>query len=430
MKFLSNPGNSVTKRFFIFLAIPLLLLVESGAAQEKPDSLFEKVTLLFLKNEKTEQKIKDGQRLLFLQLNGYTADQKKFYYRYRDSLLGIATDDTLLLKPEIRKKMNDQFINAGISNQLPFYFAIDELINQGDTLISKQTVSSYAALTKENQEWKGVKETLRYSYWTSGITAAILLIALLLYFRARKQIKEQEDIIEDSVSKQPTQPEPGSDKKAKKLTDDLKKLKEEKKQVDEQKQKLQEEKAALEKEKETLTKKNDTLTKNFAELESKHKTATTSLEKTEKEKKTHEETAAKLQDDLNKLSAIQRDQEDQTKKMSEIISKLEAVVPPNSFPDINSTLHAWFLLQEFIKGYKSKEFSVLSTPNFSKWVLKEEHTYPELDTMNLAGNAPIINFLIDLKKRKITKVSPDGSYMILINQKITQPIFDSLEPAE
>ncbi|PZR28920.1 MAG: hypothetical protein DI535_04170 [Citrobacter freundii] len=430
MKFLSKPGNSVIKRFFIFPAIPLLLLVGSGSAQEKPDSLFEKVTLSFLKNEKPEQKIKDGQRLLFLHFNGYTADQKKFYYRYRDSLLGIATDDTILLKPEIRKKMNDQFINAGISNQLPFYFAVDELINQGDTLISKQTVSSYAALTKENQELKGVKETLRYSYWALAATAAILLMALLLFFRARKRIREQEEIIENSASKQSAQPEPGSDKRTKKLADDLKKLKEEKKQVDEQKQKLQEEKTSLEKEKETLTKKNEALTKSLAELESTHKTATTSLEKTEKEKTTLEETSAKLQDDLNKLSAIQKDQEDQAKKISEIITRLEAVVPPTSFPDINSTLHAWFLLQEFIKGYKSKEFSVLSTPNFSKWVLKEEHTYPELDTTNLAGNAPIINFLIDLKKRKITKVSPDGSYMILINQKITQPIFDSLEPAE
>src|SRR6185312_14516765 len=108
MKFLSNPGNSATKRVLFFLAIPLLLLCQSAFTQEKPDSLFEKVTLSFLKNEKKEQKIRDGQRLLFLHFNGYSADQKKFYYRYRDSLLGIATDDTLLLKPEIRKKMNDQ----------------------------------------------------------------------------------------------------------------------------------------------------------------------------------------------------------------------------------------------------------------------------------------------------------------------------------
>lgn len=430
MKFLSNPGNTVTKRSFVFLAILLLLLCQSAFSQEKPDSAFEKVTLSFLKNEKTEQKIKDGQRLLFLYFNGYTADQKKFYYRYRDSLLGIATDDTTLIKPEARKKMNDQFVNAGISNQLPFYFAIDELINQGDTLISKQTVSSYAVLKKENEELKTTKQTLQNSYWVLGSAGIALIGFLLLYIRARKRIREQAEIIDESASRPAAQPESGTDKKTKKLADDLKKLKEEKKQTDEQKQKLQEEKVSLEKEKETLLKKTETLTKSFTELEGKHKTATSSLEKTEKEKKTQENISAKLQDDLVKLSAIQKEQEDQTKKMAEIISKLESVVPANSFPDINSTLHAWFLLQEFIKGYKSKEFSVLSTPNFSKWVLKEEHTYPELDTANLAGNAPIINFLIDLKKRKITKVSPDGSYMILINQKITQPIFDSLEPAE
>jgi hypothetical protein len=261
--------------------------------------------------------------------------------------------------------------------------------------------------------------------------AAILVIISLLYLRVRRRISGQKDTITAApISKQPAQPEPGAGKKTKKLADDLKKIKEDKKQVEEQKQRLQEEKTSLEKEKETLTKKNESLAKSFAELESKHKTAATSLEKSEKEKKTNEEIAAKLKDELNKLSALQKEQDDQTKKMSDIISKLEAVMPPNSFPDINSTLHAWILLQEFIKGYKSKEFSVLSTPNFSKWVLKNEHTYPELDTTNLAGNAPIINFLIDLKKRKITKVSPDGSYMILINQKITQPIFDSLEPAE
>jgi|SRR6218665_342978 len=430
MKSLSNPGNSVTRRLFIFLAIPLLLLCQSTFSQEKPDSLFEKVTLSFLKNEKADQKIKDGQRMLFLYFNGYTADQKKFYYRYRDSLLGIATDDTMLMKPETRKKMNDQFINAGISNQLPFYFAIDELINQGDTLISKQTVSSYALLKKENEALKETKQTLQYGYWILAATGALLIVFLFLYLRSIKQIKEQEEIIENSTSKEPVQSTSGADKKTKKLNDDLKKLKEDKKQADEQKQKLQEEKTLLEKEKESLLKKTETLSKSYADLEGKHKTTATSLEKTEREKKTQEETSAKLQEDLNKLLALQKEQEDQTKKMTEIVGKLETVVPPTSFPDLNSTLHAWFLLQEFIKGYKSGEFSVLSTPNFSKWVLKEDHTYPELDTKNLAGNAPIINFLIDLKKRKITKVSPDGNYMILINQKITQPIFDSLEPAE
>src|SRR6218665_3493481 len=207
MKSLSNPGNSVTRRLFIFLAIPLLLLCQSTFSQEKPDSLFEKVTLSFLKNEKADQKIKDGQRMLFLYFNGYTADQKKFYYRYRDSLLGIATDDTMLMKPETRKKMNDQFINAGISNQLPFYFAIDELINQGDTLISKQTVSSYAVLKKENEELKTTKQTLQNSYWVLGSAGIALIGFLLLYIRARKRIREQAKIIDESASRPTAQPE-------------------------------------------------------------------------------------------------------------------------------------------------------------------------------------------------------------------------------
>ncbi|RYG39743.1 MAG: hypothetical protein EOO01_28915 [Chitinophagaceae bacterium] len=151
------------------------------------------------------------------------------------------------------------------------------------------------------------------------------------------------------------------------------------------------------------------------------------LEKTSLEKTEQEEHAAKLQEDLNKVLQVQKEADEQSKKMLEMVGKIEAILPPVTLPDHNAPLHSWFLLQEFIKGYKNKEFSVLSTPNFSKWALQEDYTYPELDITNLAGNAPIINFLIDLKKRKFTKVAPDNSYLVLINQKITQQIFDSLE---
>ncbi len=430
MKFLSNPRNSGARLLFILLALPLLLYYKQGFCQNLPDSAFEKVTLSFLKKESDEAKIKDGQRLLFLSLYGFSAtEQKKLYYKYRDSLLLTVKEDTTI-KAESWKKLSRHFDSAGISQQLAFSSALDELISPKDTTNTQTGFTVYNGLEKENADLKSFKKILTYSVIALAVIAALSVIAMFIRTRnISRRLVELEETNSQLIAVEP-ESKTDKDKKTKKLADDLKKAKEDKKIAEELKAKLQEENSALEKEKDSLTKKTETISKSLTDLEAKHKSVSTALDKTEKEKKKQEETVAKLEDDLNRLTALQKEQDEQAKKMTEMVTKMEAVAKPASFPDISSQLHAWFLLQDFIKGYKSKEFSVLSTPNFSKWVLQQEHTYPELDVRNLAGNAPIINFLIDLKKRKITKIAPDGSYLVLINQKITQPIFDSLEAGE
>src|ERR1700754_3568271 len=108
MKFLSNPGNSFARRLCMLLAIPLLLQYQSASAQNLPDSAFEKVTITVLKIDDPEKKLKDGQRLLYLYLNGFTTpEQRKFYYHYRDSILSIVTADTSI-KADARKKLIQQ----------------------------------------------------------------------------------------------------------------------------------------------------------------------------------------------------------------------------------------------------------------------------------------------------------------------------------
>lgn len=437
MKFLSNPQNF--RLMGLCFAMALLLQYKPAASQDMPDSLFEKVTLSFVKNERTEKKIKDGQRQLFLYFSGYTVpDQKKFYYHFRDSLLGVVTSDTTM-KAESRKKFSEQITKAGLSSQLPFYFALDELMNEGDTLVSKQTLSLYAEMRKENDALKSARQLLIY------ILVGVLALACVAFFLLVNKIRKAKETAEETITvmKARNTPEPvqaaseeqktkknDQDKKIKKLSEDLKKLKEEKKAIETEKNKLQEENSSLNKEKEELTTKNTTLETSLSELNTQHTAVTGELGKTQTEKKAQEEDAARLQDAYDKLALVQKENEEQSKKMLEMVGKLETVIPPVLYPDNNSPLHSWFLLQEFIKGYKNKEFSVLSTPNFSKWALQEDYTYPELDITNLAGNAPIINFLIDLKKRKFTKVAPDNSYLVLVNQKITQQIFDSLEAVD
>ncbi|MGN6292682.1 MAG: hypothetical protein ACTHMV_08035 [Chitinophagaceae bacterium] len=435
MKFLSNPQNF---RFIgLCLAMTLLLQCKPALSQDLPDSLFEKVTLSFVRNDRPENKIKDGQRQLFLYFSGYTVpDQKKFYYHYRDSLLGVVTGDTTM-KAESRKKFTDQIAQAGLSSQLPFYFALDELINQGDTLVSKQTISLYAGIKKENDDLKNTRQLLIYVLAGAIALACIAFFLLINKIRKARASADAETITTMKVSEpvQTAEEERKSkkadqDKKIKKLSEDLKKLKEEKKTIEAERNKLQEENKSLGKDKEELTTKATTLETSLSELNAEQATLTGELEKTQTEKKVQEEETAKLQEAYDKLTLAQKESDEQSKKMLEMVNKLETVMPPVLYPDNNSPLHSWFLLQEFIKGYKNKEFSVLSTPNFSKWALQEDYTYPELDITNLAGNAPIINFLIDLKKRKFTKVAPDNSYLVLVNQKITQQIFDSLKAVD
>lgn len=434
MRFLSNPRNF---RFTgLCLAMALLLQYNPAASQDLPDSAFEKLTLSFIKNERPEKKIKDGQRQMFLYFSGYTVpDQKKFYYHFRDSLLGIVTSDTTM-KAESRKKFQDQVTRAGLSSQLPFYFALDELINEGDTLVSRQTLSLYAEMKKENEELKNTRQSLIFGLAGVVILAGITLFLLMARIRKIKAAAEEEIANAANNNQQPAPiPDPKTlkaeqDKKAKKLADDLKKLKEEKKAIEEEKAKLLGENKSLSKTKDDLAAKNTALQTSLSELNTQHTEVSSVLKKTQEEKQQQEEQAAKLKEDYDKLTLVQKENDEQSKKMLEMIGKMETLVPAASYPDNNSPLHSWFLLQEFIKGYKNKEFSVLSTPNFSKWALQEDYTYPELDITNLAGNAPIINFLIDLKKRKFTKVAPDNSYLVLINQKITQQIFDSLEAVD
>ncbi|MCG2615840.1 hypothetical protein LZZ85_16210 [Terrimonas sp. NA20] len=430
MKFLSNPGNSGARLLFLLLALPLLLYCKQGISQNLPDSAFEKVTLSFVKKESGETKIKDGRRLLFLSFYGFTPnEQKKLYYKYKDSLLITVQEDSTI-KSESWKKLSSHFDSSGVSKQLSFSSAIDDLITPKDTTSTQPGFTISNVLQKDVDAAYTSISILRYVTLAAIIIAAIAIIITIIKTRkVSTRLAELEEANNQLLAVEP-ETKSDTDKKAKKLSEELRKAKDDKKIADELKAKLQEEKDTLEKEKETLAKKTESLSKSVADLEAKHKTATVSLDKTEKEKKKQAEAITKLEDDLGKLTAIQKEQEDQTKKMAEMVAKMESVAKPASFPDINTQLHAWFLLQDFIKGYKSKEFSVLSTPNFSKWVLQQEHTYPELDITNLAGNAPIINFMIDLKKRKITKIAPDGSYLVLINQKITQPIFDSLETGE
>lgn len=435
MKFLSNPQNF--RLIGLCLAMTLLLQYKPALSQNLPDSLFEKVTLSFVKNDRPKNKIKDGQRQLFLYFSGYTvSDQKKFYYHYRDSLLGVVAGDTTM-KAESRKKFADQIAKAGLSSQLPFYFALDELINEGDTLVSKQTISLYAGMKKENDDLKNTRQLLIYILAGAVALACLAFFLLVNKIRKTKASADAETITEMKVSEpvQITNEEPKSrkadqDKKIKKLSEDLKKLKEEKKTIETERNKLQEENKSLGKDVEDLTTKTTGLETSLSELNAQQVILTGELEKTQTEKKTQEEETAKLQEAYDKLTLVQKESDEQSKKMLEMVSKLETVMPPVLYPDNNSPLHSWFLLQEFIKGYKNKEFSVLSTPNFSKWALQEDYTYPELDITNLAGNAPIINFLIDLKKRKFTKVAPDNSYLVLVNQKITQQIFDSLKAVD
>ncbi|MBN8878378.1 MAG: hypothetical protein J0I32_12610 [Sphingobacteriales bacterium] len=435
MKFLSNPQNF--RLIGLCLAMTLLLQYKPALSQNLPDSLFEKVTLSFVKNDRPENKIKDGQRQLFLYFSGYTVpDQKKFYYHYRDSLLGVVAGDTTM-KAESRKKFADQIAKAGLSSQLPFHFALDELINEGDTLVSKQTISLYAGMKKENDDLKNTRQLLIYILAGAVALACLAFFLLVNKIRKTKASADAETITEMKVSEtvQVTNEEPKSrkadqDKKIKKLSEDLKKLKEEKKTIETERNKLQEENKSLGKDMEDLTTKTTGLETSLSELNAQQVILTGELEKTQTEKKAQEEETAKLQEAYDKLTLVQKESDEQSKKMLEMVSKLETVMPPVLYPDNNSPLHSWFLLQEFIKGYKNKEFSVLSTPNFSKWALQEDYTYPELDITNLAGNAPIINFLIDLKKRKFTKVAPDNSYLVLVNQKITQQIFDSLKAVD
>jgi hypothetical protein len=421
MKFLSNPGNSFTRRLCLVLALPLLLQYQVTSAQEKPDSVFEKMTLLLMKKDDTATKMKEADRQLFLYLKGFSSpDDRKYYYLHRDSLFKKLVADTTL-KADLRKKLAN-VDSAVISPMMTFSSAVDLLMTKEDTAFERLQ-TNYQLLAKEKVSLRSYSQVLEYALL--GLVILSALVIFLLWRRGQKAGK-QIAALEEASNNLLVTPPPSKqeiDKKAKKLAEELKKAKEELSAVQAQFNTTEKERASLEKEKETLN-------TSLAELDGKHKIATESLSKTEKERKQHEETSGRLQENLDKLSAIQKEQDEQAKKMAEIVSRLETVMPPASFPDINSTLHAWFLLQEFIKGYKNKEFSVLSTPNFSKWVLQEEHTYPELDPTNLAGNAPIISFLIDLKKRKITRVAPDGSYLILVNQKITQPIFDSLESAE
>jgi len=435
MKFLSNPQNF--RLIGLCLAMTLLLQYKPALSQNLPDSLFEKVTLSFVKNDRPENKIKDGQRQLFLYFSGYTVpDQKKFYYHYRDSLLGVVAGDTTM-KAESRKKFADQIAKAGLSSQLPFHFALDELINEGDTLVSKQTISLYAGMKKENDDLKNTRQLLIYILAGAVALACLAFFLLVNKIRKTKASADAETITEMKVSEtvQVTNEEPKSrkadqDKKIKKLSEDLKKLKEEKKTIETERNKLQEENKSLGKDMEDLTTKTTGLETSLSELNAQQVILTGELEKTQTEKKAQEEETAKLQEAYDKLTLVQKESDEQSKKMLEMVGKLETVMPPVLYPDNNSPLHSWFLLQEFIKGYKNKEFSVLSTPNFSKWALQEDYTYPELDITNLAGNAPIINFLIDLKKRKFTKVAPDNSYLVLVNQKITQQIFDSLKAVD
>lgn len=435
MKFLSNPQNF--RLTCLCLAMALLLQYKPAFSQDMPDSLFEKVTLSFVKNDRPENKIKDGQRQLFLHFSGYTApDQKKFYYRYRDSLLGVVISDTTM-KAESRKKFTDQIAKAGLSSQLPFYFALDELINEGDTLVSKQTLSLYAEMKKENDSLKNTRQLLIY------ILVGVIVLACVALFLLVNKIRKDKETVNTETPATIKAPEPAEavteeqkpkkadqDKKIKKLSEDLRKLKEEKKTTETERNTLQQENNSLSQQKEDLTTQNTTLQTSLSELNTRHTALTGELEKTQTAKKTQEEETARLQDAYDKLTLVQKESDEQSKKMMEMVGRLEAVIPPALYPDNNSPLHSWFLLQEFIKGYKNKEFSVLSTPNFSKWALQEDYTYPELDITNLAGNAPIINFLIDLKKRKFTKVAPDNSYLVLVNQKITQQIFDSLEAVD
>lgn len=435
MKFLSNPQNF--RLIGLCLAMTLLLQYKPALSQNLPDSLFEKVTLSFVKNDRPENKIKDGQRQLFLYFSGYTVpDQKKFYYHYRDSLLGVVAGDTTM-KAESRKKFADQIAKAGLSSQLPFYFALDELINEGDTLVSKQTISLYAGMKKENDDLKNTRQLLIYILAGAVALACLAFFLLVNKIRKTKASADAETITEMKVSEpvqinneEPKSRKADQDKKIKKLSEDLKKLKEEKKTIETERSKLQEENKSLGKDKEDLTTKTTGLEISLSELNAQQAILTGELEKTQTEKKAQEEETAKLQEAYDKLTLVQKESDEQSKKMLEMVSKLETVMPPVLYPDNNSPLHSWFLLQEFIKGYKNKEFSVLSTPNFSKWALQEDYTYPELDITNLAGNAPIINFLIDLKKRKFTKVAPDNSYLVLVNQKITQQIFDSLKAVD
>ncbi|TXJ25466.1 MAG: hypothetical protein E6Q24_14380 [Chitinophagaceae bacterium] len=435
MKFLSNPQNF--RLIGLCLAMTLLLQYKPALSQNLPDSLFEKVTLSFVKNDRPENKIKDGQRQLFLYFSGYTVpDQKKFYYHYRDSLLGVVAGDTTM-KAESRKKFADQIAKAGLSSQLPFYFALDELINEGDTLVSKQTISLYAGMKKENDDLKNTRQLLIYILAGAVALACLAFFLLVNKIRKTKASADAETITEMKVSEpvqinneEPKSRKADQDKKIKKLSEDLKKLKEEKKTIETERSKLQEENKSLGKDKEDLTTKTTGLETSLSELNTQQAILTGELEKTQTEKKAQEEETAKLQEAYDKLTLVQKESDEQSKKMLEMVSKLETVMPPVLYPDNNSPLHSWFLLQEFIKGYKNKEFSVLSTPNFSKWALQEDYTYPELDITNLAGNAPIINFLIDLKKRKFTKVAPDNSYLVLVNQKITQQIFDSLKAVD
>lgn len=435
MKFLSNPQNF--RLIGLCLAMTLLLQYKPALSQNLPDSLFEKVTLSFVKNDRPENKIKDGQRQLFLYFSGYTVpDQKKFYYHYRDSLLEVVAGDTTM-KAESRKKFADQIAKAGLSSQLPFHFALDELINEGDTLVSKQTISLYAGMKKENDDLKNTRQLLIYILAGAVALACLAFFLLVNKIRKTKASADAETITEMKVSEpvqianeEPKSRKADQDKKIKKLSEDLKKLKEEKKTIETERNKLQEENKSLGKDMEDLTTKTTGLETSLSELNVQQAILTGELEKTQTEKKTQEEETAKLQEAYDKLTLIQKESDEQSKKMLEMVSKLETVMPPVLYPDNNSPLHSWFLLQEFIKGYKNKEFSVLSTPNFSKWALQEDYTYPELDITNLAGNAPIINFLIDLKKRKFTKVAPDNSYLVLVNQKITQQIFDSLKAVD
>lgn len=421
MKFLSNPGNPLKRCFCLLMALPLLLHYQQAIGQNPPDSVLERLNISIQKTDSQATKIKDVQRLTFLYLNGFTTpEQRRFYFQYRDSAYSKVLNDTLI-KADVRKKLAVLFDSTKTPPTLNFAMALDQLIPPRDTVLAKLK-ADHNILIREKESLQS-RITIR-NYILGTILLVLLITTFLLWNKSRKQIrnegnkKKQPDTIDDS---EPSKA--GTNKKLKKISEELEKAKMELTSSLEQNNKLQYEKSALEKDKTTLT-------TSLNEIQEKHKAITDTLAKTETERKKHEDLAAKLEEEVNKLSAIKKEQEEETKKMKEILAKLETSFPSATLPDINSTLHAWFLLQEFIKGYKNKEFSVLSTPNFSRWVLKEDHTYPELDITNLAGNAPIINFLIDLKKRKITSIAPDGSYMILINQKITQQIFDSLKTGE
>jgi hypothetical protein len=398
-------------------------------SQSAPDSAYEKIAIAFLKNESNDEQFTDGQRELLLYfLSGRDVDIKRFYYHYRDSLVKSVASDTLL-KEDARKKFLEKIKQSGSSSDtLPLKQVLDEMIKSRSHGISRSQSDNENSIPEGAGE--GDKNILIY------IAILFVLAAILLMFLFRKmqiqkfksilihrKMKADENEFNGSTTQDNNKSDPSGEncaairKAQQRSQDKIEKLESSSNLLKAEKEKAEEEKIAL--------------GSMLAELREEMKTKMNELAKSDLTIQELEQKIKEEKDNFEKLTIEKQKADTRINSVNGNLEKLKKIFLPEDqspLPDFDKAIHSWFLLQDLIKGIQYNDFNVSHCPNFSKWILRIDtnQIYPEINTADKAGNAPIVIFCREMRKKGLRKISPDNSFLIIGNKKITQDIFEML----